>query len=79
MAATKSTLNSKMPKPSNISFGSSVKKRGTVAYTGENGKLGTCKVYFKQNKTTYPFQVQYRTRSRYNETNEKKKNAKWTK
>lgn len=68
-----------MPKPSNISFGVSVKKRGTVAYTGENGKLGTCKIYFKQNKTTYPFQMQYRTRSRYNEVNEKKKNAKWTK
>ena len=79
MAATKSKLNSKMPKVSNITIGSKVTKRGTVAYTGENGKLGTCYVYFKQNRTTYPFQIEYRTRSRYNEVNEKVKGAKWTK
>lgn len=75
MAATQSKTYTKLPKVSNITIGSSVSKRGTTAFTGENGKLGTCKVYFKQPKSTKTitgYQIQYRTRSHYNEENQKK-------
>ena len=79
MAATKTKYSSLLPKVSNITIGSSVSKRGTVAFTGENGKLGTAYVYFKQPGTKYPYQIQYRTRSHYTEENQKKKGAEWTK
>lgn len=66
-----------MPKVSNISIGSSVNKRGKKAFTGENGKLGTAYIYFKQPGTTYPYQIQYQTRSHYTEEMQKKKGAEW--
>lgn len=80
MAATQSKYYSKLPKVSNITIGSSVSKRGTVAYTGENGKLGSCYIYFKQpssTKTITGYQVQYRTRSHYTEEYQKKKGTEW--
>ena len=81
MAATQSKCYSKLPKVSNITIGSSVSKRGTVAYTGENGKLGPCYVYFKQPSSTKSitgYQVQYKTRSHYTEEYQKKTGTEWT-
>lgn len=79
MAATKTKLNSKLPTVSKIAFCSSAGKdmRHTIR-TGENGKFSV-KVGFKQTSKTYPFQIQYRQRSRYTNANTKIKGAAWTK
>lgn len=79
MAATKTKLNSKLPTVSKIAFCTSAGKdmRHTIR-TGENGKF-TRKVGFKQTSKTYPFQIQYRQRSRYTDANAKVKGAQWTK
>ena len=72
-------LNSKLPGVSKIAFCSSAgKDMYRTIYTGENGKFST-KVGFRQSSFTYPFQVQYRTRSRYTKANAKVKGASWTK
>lgn len=75
---TKTTLNSKLPVVSKIAFCSSAGKgMATKIFTGENGKF-TKKVGFKQNSKTYPFQIQYRQRSRYTDANSKRVGAQWT-
>lgn len=75
---TKTTLNSKLPTVSKIAFCTAAgKNMATKIYTGENGKF-TRKVGFKQNAKTYPYQIQYRQRSRYTATNAKIKGASWT-
>lgn len=79
MAVTKSTLNSKLPGVSKIAFCSSAgKDMYRTIFTGENGKFST-KVGFRQSATTFPYQVQYRSRSRYTKANAKVKGATWTK
>ncbi|MGN0037976.1 MAG: hypothetical protein ACI36Y_02420, partial [Coriobacteriales bacterium] len=79
MAVTKSTLNSKLPGVSKIAFCSSAgKDMYRTVFTGENGKF-SAKVGFRQSATTYPFQIQYRSRSRYTRANAKVKGATWTK
>lgn len=76
--ATKTTLNSKLPVVSKIAFCTSAgANMATKIYTGENGKF-TRYVGFKQNSKTYPFQIQYRQRSRYTNTNSKSVGAQWT-
>lgn len=75
MAVTKTTKNSKLPVVSKIAFCISAgKSMATKIYTGENGKFSRM-VGFKQNAKTYPFQVQYRQRSRYTAANAKIKGA----
>ena len=67
--ATKSTLNKKLPVMDKIAFCSSAgKDMATKIFAGSNGVFA-CKVGFKQVKKTYPFQIQYRQRSRYTTTN----------
>ena len=76
--ATKTTLNSKLPVVSKIAFCTSAGAgMATKIYTGENGKF-TRYVGFKQNSKTYPFQIQYRQRSRYTSANARIKGAQWT-
>lgn len=78
MAVTKTTLNSKLPTVSKIAFCTSAGAgMATKIYTGENGKF-TRLVGFKQNSKTYPFQIQYRQRSRYTNENAKRVGAQWT-
>ncbi len=73
--ATKSKLNSKLPTVSKIAFCTSAGKgMGTKLWTGENGKFSRM-VGFHQGKRTYPFQIQYTTRSRYTKANAKVKGA----
>lgn len=67
--ATKSSLNKKLPVMDKIAFCSSAGvDMATKIFTGENGVF-SCKVGFKQTNKSYPFQVQYRQRSRYTEEN----------
>lgn len=76
--ATTSKLNSKLPTVSKIAFCTSAGKgMATKIYTLENGKF-SIKVGFKQNSKTYPYQIQYRQRSRYTSANAKIKGANWT-
>lgn len=71
MAATKSTRNSKLPKVSKIAFCTAAgKNMATTIFTGENGKF-TIKVGFKQGSKSYPYQIQYKQRSRYTAENAK--------
>lgn len=76
--ATKTTLNSKLPGVSKIAFctgpGTGM---STSISTGESGAF-TRKVGFKQASTSYPFQIQYRQRSRYTAANAKVKGATYT-
>lgn len=75
--ATKSTLNKKLPVMSKIAFCSSAgEDMATKIFAGSNGKF-ECKVGFKQVKKTYPFQIQYRQRSRYTDANAKTVGASW--
>ena len=67
--ATQSTLNKKLPVMDKIAFCSSAgTDMATKIFAGSNGVF-TCKVGFKQTKKNYPFQVQYRQRSRYKTAN----------
>ena len=76
--ATKSTLNAKLPNVDKISFCTAAgKNMCEKLYTGENGKF-SMKVGFRQKSKAYPFQIQYRVRSRYTQANAKKKGANWT-
>lgn len=76
--ATVTRLNSKLPTVTKIAFCTSAGKyMSTTLYTAQNGKF-TRKVGFKQNSTTYPFQIQYRNRSRYTPAYAKRKGASWT-
>ena len=78
MTATVTKLNSKLPVVSKIAFCTAAgKDMATKIYTGENGKF-TRKVGFKQNSKTYPFQIQYRQRSRYTNANAQSAGAQWT-
>lgn len=75
---TKSTLNSKLPGVDKIAFCTSAGKDMCLKlYTGENGKF-SMKVGYRQLSKAYPFQIQYRVRSRYTQANAKKKGADWT-
>lgn len=77
-APTKSTLNSKLPKVSKIAFCTSAGKgMATKIYTGENGKF-TRMVGFKQESKTYPYQIQFRSHSRYTKEYERIRGAAWT-
>ena len=74
----KSTLNAMMPQVTKIAFCTSAgKNMATKIYTAENGKF-TRKVGFKQTSKIYPFQIQYRHRSRYTWANAKIKGANYT-
>lgn len=76
--ATKTTLNSKLPGVSKIAFCTSPGRgMSTSISTGESGTFSR-KVGFKQSSTTYPFQIQYRQRSRYTAANAKAKGATYT-
>lgn len=76
--ATVTTLNSKLPTVSKIAFCTAAGKgMSTKLYTGQNGKF-TRKVGFKQSGYIYPYQIQYRQRSRYTAANAKIKGATWT-
>ena len=76
--ATTSKLNSKLPTVSKIAFCTSAgKSMSYKLYTGQNGKFSRM-VGFKQNSKIYPFQIQYRQRSRYTQANAKIKGAIWT-
>lgn len=76
--ATVTKLNSKLPTVSKIAFCTTAGKgMSTKLYTGQNGKF-TRKVGFKQNSKTYPFQIQFRQRSRYTLANAKIKGASFT-
>ena len=77
---TKSTLNSKLGRVSEIRFCTAAgKNMATKLFTQENAtfsvKLG-CK---QPSKKSDPYQVQYRLRSRYTAANAKAKGADWTK
>lgn len=80
MATTKSKLNSKLGKVSDIRFCTSAgKNMCTKIYTAENAKY-TIKIGCKQPaKAVNPYQIQYRLRSRYTAANAKTKGADWTK
>lgn len=68
---TTSTLNTKLPVMQKIAFCFSAgKDMATGIYAGSNGVF-SCKVGFKQTKKSYPFQIQYRQRSRYTDANAK--------
>jgi len=75
---TFSRRNAKLPTVSKIAFCTAAgKNMSKVLYTGSNGKF-TRKVGFKQSSTAYPYQIQYRQRSRYTVANAKIKGASWT-
>ena len=75
---TVSKRNARLPGVSNIAFCTAAgQNMSRVLYTGSNGKF-TRKVGFKQSSTAYPFQIQYRQRSRYTVANAKIKGASWT-
>ena len=69
--ATQSTLNKKLPVMQKIAFCSSAGvDMATKIFAGSNGVFN-CKVGFKQTSKSYPFQIQYRQRSRYTDANAK--------
>ena len=75
--ATVTKLNSKLPTVSKIAFCTSAGvNMCTELFAGDNGQFSRL-VGFKQNKKTYPYQVQYRQRSRYTPSNEKVTGALW--
>lgn len=75
--ATVTKLNSKLPTVSKIAFCTSAGvNMATSLFADDTGQFSRL-VGFKQNKTTYPYQIQYRQRSRYNPQNEKATGALW--
>ena len=78
--ATKSKLNSKLPGVAKIAFCTAAGKNMSYKlFTGENGRFSR-KVGFQQKSKKYPYQIQYRTRSRYAlVSNGPNKGASWTK
>lgn len=78
--ATKSTVNTKLPKVSKVAFYSNVSKGTsfTKGYTAENGKFSATVGMRQPTSKAYSYQVQYRWCYRYTLAQEKAKGATWT-